>query len=81
MSADPKRMAALAIEALPPPDRLKKRPAPPMDEGEGAPDDEAAEDADSSDRAGIMAMEDFEAATTPAEKFAALKRAIEACGE
>lgn len=73
---DPRKMAALALDVLPPPDRLKKRPAPGMnDDGDAPPED----DGDSSDKAGVMAMEDFEAATTPAEKFAALKRAVEAC--
>lgn len=70
---DPKKMAALAIEALPPPDRLKRKPMA----AEGDEPDDA--EGDSGDRAGIMAMEDFEKAATPAEKFAALKRAVAAC--
>jgi len=75
MAADPKKMAAMALEVLPPPDRLKRK-KPPM----GEEDAEGEEPADSSEKAGVLAMEDFEAATTPAEKFAALKRAVEACG-
>lgn len=76
--SDPKRIAALAIDALPPPDRLPKK-RPPMGGEADGPDGE--DDADSSDKAGVMAMEDFEAATTPAEKFAALKRAVAACND
>lgn len=76
---DPKKMAAMALEVLPPPDRLKRR-KPPMAEG-GDVADEPADEPDSSDKAGVMAMEDFEAATSPQEKFAALKRAVQACGD
>lgn len=73
---DPKKMAAMALEVLPPPDRLK-RPKPPMaegDEGEDAPD--------SDESAGAMAMGDVRKALDSgddAAAFAALERAVAAC--
>lgn len=69
---DPKQMAALAMESLPPPDRMKRKPA-------GGPDDPVEEDAeDSSTKAGELAMGDFEAATDPGAKWDAFCRAMDA---
>lgn len=77
---DPKKMAAMALEVLPPPDRLKR--AKPMgDEGAGAADDESTED--SSTKAGELAMGDFKDAMASGDAsamFDALKRAVDACG-
>lgn len=70
---DAKKIGALVVAGLPPPDKLKRKPS---SGGDLADDDE-----DSMDKAGVMAMEDFEAAETPAEKFAAFKRAVRACGD
>jgi hypothetical protein len=77
---DPKKMAAMALEVLPPPDRLKrpKVGGAAEDAADGGADD--AEEADSGDKAGAMAMEDMDTAATPAEKFAAFKRAVQAAG-
>lgn len=79
---DPKKMAAMALEVLPPPDRLKKAKPPmsPEDVADGGSDDAAEGDEDSTSHAGALAMEDMESAATPAEKFSAFKRAVEACG-
>lgn len=77
---DPKKMAAMALDILPPPDRLKKRPAPGADDGAAAADPE--DDGDSSAKAGEMAMDDFKQAMSEGDSGAmwdALKRAVEAC--
>lgn len=75
---DPKKMAAMALEVLPPPDRLKKRP-PMGDEGAGPADDEDTED--SATKAGELACSDFKSAMDSGDEsamFDALKRAVDA---
>lgn len=74
--ADPKKIAMLATDMLPPPDRLKRRGA--MEPDEGSPDEEQQDDAE-----GVTAMDDFQTASEKGDSkamFAALRRAVDACG-
>jgi hypothetical protein len=75
---DPKKMAAMAIDVLPPPDRLKRKPPPgAMDEGDT---DEDTEDSDT--KAGEMALQDMKSALDSGDfgaAFKALQTAVEHC--
>ena len=82
MSADPKKLGAMVVESLGPPDRLKKSkpPAGDGDAGEG-PAEEDSEDSDT--KAGEMAMGDFQKALDAGDTsamFEALKTAVGHCG-
>jgi len=82
MSADPKKLGALVVAGLPPPDRLKKMKRPAADDGDAgaSPDEEDAEDSDT--KAGEMAMDDFRKAADAGDSsamFEALKTAVSHC--
>jgi hypothetical protein len=81
MSADPKKLGAMVVESLGPPDRLKKPKPMASDEGAAAADDEGSEDSDT--KAGEMAMGDFQKALDAGDTsamFEALKTAVGHCG-
>lgn len=75
MSADSKKLAAIVVGGLPPPDRLKK--GAPMDNTDGDEDTESSDD-----KAGEMAMDDFRQAFKDGDSaamFEALKTAYSHC--
>lgn len=72
---DPKKMAAMALEVLPPPDRLKRKPP-------AGPDDAPPDEEEGGNSAGVLAMGDVRKALDAGDDkaaFAALERAVEAC--
>jgi hypothetical protein len=82
MSADPKKLGAMVVESLGPPDRLKKRP--PKANADGEPDMPPDDEGDSDQQAGEMAMDDFRKAADAGDSaamFAALKTAVSHCSD
>jgi len=71
-------IGVLVAKGLPPPGKLpKKRPAPMMDEAEGA--DEGEDTAGDDEAAELSAMEAFDNAEGAEERLAALKDLLAIC--